>query len=190
VKEDYMKRMKQFNTFMLFGVFLLLYMFLFSFVFIFKYVSPLELFNPDRSYFRGVNIIPFHTIYSYLSGSLDVSQGVVVSNILGNIVLFTPVGIYLQLLKKNKKIWISMLIVLLTTFSVEMIQFIFGLGAIDIDDIILNCLGGFLGILIYKGLYAFFKNEEKVRTIFVVSGSIVILIPILITIIYGLRWRF
>lgn len=182
-----MKRMKQFNSFILFGVFLLLYILLFFYVLIFKNVSPLELFSSTREYVSGVNVIPFHTISSYLSGSQNVI--IAASNILGNILLFVPLGIYLQLLKKNKKIWISMLIVFLSTLFAEMFQFMFGLGAADIDDIILNCLGGFIGILVYRGLYAFLKSEEKVRATIVISGFIVILIPILVTNILGLRLR-
>ncbi len=70
-----------------------------------------------------------------------------------------------------------------------MFQFIFGLGAADIDDIILNCAGGLIGILVYRGLYAFLKNEEKVRTAIVLSGIIIILIPVLVTVMLGFRFR-
>lgn len=181
------KRKKQFNSFILFGVFLLLYTLLFIYALIFKHVSPIELFSSDREYLRGFNVIPFHTIYSYISGSQNII--IVASNILGNIILFVPLGIYLQLLKKNKKIWISILIVFLITMFVEAFQVIFGLGVGDIDDIILNCLGGIIGILVYRGLLLLLKNEEKVRTAIVFSGFILMLIPILFTSISGLRLR-
>ncbi|HHD2753207.1 TPA: VanZ family protein [Clostridium perfringens] len=183
-----MKKMKKFNSFMLFGVFLLLYAFLCSYTLIFKYVSPLELFSSNREYIRSTNVIPFHTIYSYLSGTLNVSKIIVASNIFGNIILFVPLGIYLQLLKKNK-IWINTMIVFFIALFVEMFQFIFGFGAADIDDVILNCLGGLIGILIYRGLCKFLKSEEKVRTVIVLLGLIVILIPILVTTIFGFRFR-
>lgn len=58
----------------------------------------------NREYIRSTNIIPFHTIGSYLSGALNVSPIIAASNILGNIIFFVPLGIYLQLLKKSKKI--------------------------------------------------------------------------------------
>lgn len=70
-----------------------------------------------------------------------------------------------------------------------MFQLIFGLGAADIDDVILNCLGGLIGILIYRGLCALLKDEEKVRTAIVLLGFIVILIPVFITTIFGFRFR-
>jgi glycopeptide antibiotics resistance protein len=82
-----------------------------------------------------------------------------------------------------------MLIVSLTTLSVEMIQLMFALSIINIDDIILNCSGGLIGILVYRGLYAFLKNEEKVRTTMVLTGFIIILIPVLVISIFGFRFR-
>jgi glycopeptide antibiotics resistance protein len=164
------------KSFILFGVFLISYIFLFLLIFLFKYVSPLELFSPDRIYNRSVDVIPFYTIYSYLSG--DVNPIIVMTNILGNIILFMPLGVYLQLLKKDKRISISMGIVFLISLLVEMFQFIFGIGATDIDDIILNSLGGLIGILVYKVLLLIFKDEEKVRLTIVVIGLIVILFAI------------
>ncbi|CAN7750327.1 VanZ family protein [Paenibacillus sp. LjRoot56] len=166
------------KSFILFGVFLISYIFLFLLIFLFKYVSPLELFSPDRIYYRSVDVIPFYTIYSYLSGELNVSPIIVMTNILGNIILFMPLGVYVQLLKKDKKISISMGIVFLISLLVEIFQFIFGIGATDIDDIILNSLGGLIGILVYKVLLLIFKDEEKVRLTIVVTGLIVILFAI------------
>lgn len=70
-----------------------------------------------------------------------------------------------------------------------MFQFIFGIGTADIDDVILNCLGGLIGILIYRGLCALLKDEEKARTAIVLLGFIVILIPVFIITIFGFRFR-
>ena len=184
-----MKKFKKFNAFMLFGIFLFLYTLICSYALIFKYVSPLELFSSNREYIGSVNVIPFHTIYSYLVGGLNVPPIVILSNIIGNIVLFIPMGIYLQLLKKNKKIWISTLFVLFISLFVEMLQLILGLGAADIDDIILNFLGGLIGVLIYRGLCALLKDEEKVRISIVFLGGITILVPIFVMTIFGLRFR-
>lgn len=165
-------------SFILFGVFLFAYIYLFLLIFLFKYVSPFELFSPDRMYHRSVDVIPFNTIHSYLSNEKNVSPIIVMSNILGNMILFMPLGMYLQLLKKNKKISISIGIVFLISVLIEMFQYIFGIGATDIDDIILNSVGGLLGIVVYKGLLLLFKDEGKVRLTIVVAGLMVILIAV------------
>lgn len=67
-------------------------------------------------------------------------------NIFGNIILFVPLGIIINYQKKNLifKIFSLTIIVIL----LEIIQFILNLGIFDILDIILNFLGGIIGILL------------------------------------------
>ncbi|UZM99931.1 VanZ family protein [Lysinibacillus sp. MHQ-1] len=43
----------------------------------------------------------------------------------------------------------------------ETIQFIFTVGSADIDDLILNTIGAWLGYLAYKGLLLTPKKNEK-----------------------------
>lgn len=155
-----MNKLERTKSFLLYAGFLL-YVLLLSYVLFLKIVSPLELFSINRREFRNINIIPFYTIYGYLSGILNVSQTVVIHNVLGNIAIFIPLGIYLELFRKDKRISMCIFLVFLISLFVEIIQYIFGLGMSDIDDVILNCLGGLIGILSYKVLALFFKNDEK-----------------------------
>ena len=175
-------KMKKFNTVMLFGVFLILYILLLCYALLFKNVSPLEIFDLKRQYIRNFNIIPFHTIKSYLSFS---NRFIAIDNIIGNIILFIPLGIYLQLFEKSRKVFVSIPVIFLVTLSVEILQFALALGAADVDDIILNLLGGVFGILIYRMLCRLLKSEERVRTAIVIAGTIII-VPLLV--LYGMMW--
>ncbi len=64
----------------------------------------------------------------------------------GNILLFIPLGFFLKYF-----IWKEHIIVLLyacaISVSIELCQLIFHLGVCDIDDVILNSVGAFTGIL-------------------------------------------
>ena len=110
------------------------------------------------------NFIPFKTIWGYLSGGIRVSQAAVVRNLLGNVLVFVPYGLYLQTLLKNKAFAKSLLLVAATSVAVETTQLVFGLGTFDIDDVILNCLGGVIGIMFYKLLLRFLGQESKAKT--------------------------
>ncbi len=156
------------------------YIILFLSIVVFKYVSPLELFNGNRIIFRGMNLLPFRTIKGYLTGTFYVSQSVVLKNVLGNIVLFVPLGIYLQLFKKDKKILPSIFWVFGISTSVEIIQFVLAIGSADVDDILLNCTGGIIGILFYKILNAMIKNDDRIRTAITIL-SLIICISLLLT---------
>jgi len=127
---------------------------------------------------RSINIVPFRQIIAYLSGGLHISSTVAFNNLLGNVVIFIPLGIYLTTLKKNKSVMHNLLLVFSISLFAEAIQYIFSLGSSDIDDLILNCLGGLIGILIYKAMLLLRKSEEKVRSL-VTLLSVVVGVPII-----------
>lgn len=114
---------------------------------------------------RSVNLIPFGTIGGYLADLTGAShlRAFALQNLLGNIVIFIPLGGYAALFNKDKRVWKNLLIVLGATVLAEVVQTAFKLGHGDIDDVILNCLGGLLGILFCKGLYRLCGDEEKTR---------------------------
>ncbi len=100
---------------------------------------------------RRWNLIPFHTISSYLSADgYAVSTSVRAINLLGNILVLVPFGVLLPLAfpKTNKWyrvfLWGSALILF-----IEATQFIVGRAA-DIDDYILNILGVLLGYALLR----------------------------------------
>lgn len=90
------------------------------------------------------NFIPFKEILRYKVGSK-----VFIRNILGNILLFVPFGLFVSHYIKNKKMYPILLISVLVSCSIEFAQTKIGRTA-DIDDVILNTLGGVIGYFIYK----------------------------------------
>lgn len=161
-----------FQSILLYTIFVF-YLIIFLSIIIFKYVSPSELINADRAIFRSVNLIPLHTIKGYLLGTFEVSRSTSLKNVFGNIILFIPLGIYLQLFTKHKKILANLLGVFVISLSFEVVQYIFAIGASDIDDILLNCMGGLIGILLYKLMITLIKDDNKVRTTITIFSSII-----------------
>lgn len=74
----------------------------------------------------------------------------------GNIVWFIPFGMYLQYTKKFKNILLVTLCGLLFSLCIETMQYAFGTGVTELDDLILNTFGAFLGAAGVK-LYQKFK---------------------------------
>jgi len=98
---------------------------------------------------RSINIIPFKTILQYLINPSSIRATII--NIAGNIVAFIPMGFLLPMISnKCKDFKVSILIIIIATMTIEILQYITGVGASDIDDLLLNTLGGILGYLIYK----------------------------------------
>lgn len=107
----------------------------------------------------GVNLVPLRTIRNYIkySGFLHT-----MTNILGNIIIFLPLGIFLaEIFPKARKLLNILGISFITSFFVEFIQFFIG-RSVDIDDLILNVLGSVIGYFIWKKILRF-KFERKKR---------------------------
>ena len=98
------------------------------------------------------NFIPFKEILRY-----KYTSNLFYKNVLGNMLLFVPFGYFVNNILKNKKIFINILVTLITSLSTEIIQMNIG-RSFDIDDIILNVCGGIIGYLIYI-------TKEKIKSI-------------------------
>jgi len=138
---------------------------------LYGFSSPIGGFGGVRGNYRGLNLIPFRSITSYLTGRIIFPY--LINNLLGNIVVFVPMGIYISLLRKSKGVFISLLYVFFVSLSFEVLQYIFARGTCDIDDVLLNCLGGLIGIIVYKCLRFFLKKEERVRSAITVLAAII-----------------
>lgn len=121
------------------------------------------------------NFIPFREIFRYHIGSR-----LFLKNVLGNVLLFMPFGFFSSYYLKFKKPWVILGLTLVTSFSIEVIQMSIG-RVFDVDDILLNIVGGYFGYLIYSVISSigdrtpdFFKNE-----IFLDAVSIIILVGVI-----------
>ena len=92
---------------------------------------------------RSINLIPFHYDQE-TSGHLE--------EVIYNIIVFIPLGVYVQIFRENWKKSMKFLFIFSTSFLFEMVQFIFAIGASDITDLIGNTIGGIVGILVYMML--------------------------------------
>jgi glycopeptide antibiotics resistance protein len=115
-------------------------------------IGDLGLF--DYSSWRlTTNFVPFETILRYINYSQYFNWDIIIVNLLGNLLIFTPMGFLLPLLsKKFRKVWVIICLGFFASLAVETIQFIFTVGSADIDDLILNTIGAWLGYIAYKGI--------------------------------------
>lgn len=73
-----------------------------------------------------------------------------VVNIFGNIFAFAPFGFVLPIISdKNRKFWNIALLSLEFSLTIELIQLLFKVGIFDVDDIIMNTIGGMIGYLCF-----------------------------------------
>ena len=96
------------------------------------------------------NFTPFKTIKMYIR-YYDLPGLRSFANLFGNVLIFVPVGILLPMVHKCSKNVICMMFnVLFFIVGIEVFQLFSNFGAFDVDDIILNTLGVFLGRCLYR----------------------------------------
>ena len=134
-------------------------------------------FSIDELYkSRSINIIPF-------MGSVIVNGRIYISEIINNIIVFVPVGIYICMLKENWSILRKISVGFFISLGIEVLQFVLAIGATDITDLIGNTLGGIIGIGVFYIFSKVFKDKtNNIINILALISTIllVVLISILI----------
>jgi glycopeptide antibiotics resistance protein len=105
---------------------------------------------------RQVNLIPFSE-FLIKYGKIDFGE------IIMNIVIFVPLGIYAGILYKRWSFGKNLFFFFLISLIIEGLQFILRVGAFDITDIITNTLGGIIGLMIFIAIEKVFKNSVKAQ---------------------------
>ena len=85
-------------------------------------------------------------------------------NVIGNIGVFIPFGLFVPTLFSNcKNICLTVLLTLQMSLAVELIQLVTQVGSFDVDDILLNTMGGLCGYLIWF-IFGIIKTlRDKIR---------------------------
>lgn len=101
-----------------------------------------------RSY--HYNLILFKEIKRFIVYRENLGTMAVALNLMGNIAAFIPFGTILPIMRRKCR---SFFYMTLLTFEfslvIEVIQLVFKVGSFDVDDLLLNTIGGMLGYLIF-----------------------------------------
>ena len=115
---------------------------------------------------RFTNFIPFKTIIEYVQRYIDGYRNLSVLNLLGNFVLFMPMGALLPcVIRKLDRFWKVNLTVLGMVVMVEIVQGILRVGSVDIDDVLFNVVGAMIGYGLVRlpFIYNFFKKINLIK---------------------------
>lgn len=115
------------------------------------------------------NFIPFKEMFRY-----DFGSRLFFKNVIGNMIMFLPYGFFVAQFIREKRTLLVTFLIFITSFTIETTQLWIG-RVFDIDDILLNILGGLLGYGLYlfisllrEKLPKFLKNEWFYNIMFLV----------------------
>lgn len=102
----------------------------------------------------GFNLVPLRGLLEQIGNILaeqDVARNIIY--IVGNILGFAPLGFFLPVLfSVQRKLRMFLITILLAIFVLELVQVMTMRGSFDIDDIILNTAGAYLGFMVMHGV--------------------------------------
>ena len=100
----------------------------------------------DLPHLRNINLISYGDS-GIINGQLDVRE------LVENILIFVPFGVYAGMLVKERSWWKVILAGAGFSLILETLQYVFAIGASDITDVINNTLRAALGMLWWKGVH-------------------------------------
>ena len=127
------------------------------------------------------NYVPFKEMFRYAIGSRMFFK-----NVIGNMIMFLPFGFFVAYFLKLNKARYILLLSTLVSVTIEIIQKSIG-RVFDVDDIILNIIGGLFGFLIFKLIY-FLKSKapEFLKKDIIYNIIIVVIIAVMIAYMLGI----
>lgn len=83
-----------------------------------------------------------------------------VLNVFGNMVAFIPCGFFLPIVSRRSRRWYNaILLSFCLSLSIETAQLIWKVGSFDVDDLLLNTLGGAVGYVCYRMVQRFRRRR-------------------------------
>ena len=152
---------------------------IFNLIFIVYLLVLFQLVTSQDLVGGGTNLTPFKEILRY-----EITSTSFMKQVIGNILLFVPLGYYIAHYCKMKSVVGVTIVSLLSSATIEIVQHYIG-RSVDIDDVILNVFGGIIGYLIYKVIN---KLEQKLPKVFrktwfynIISVIVILLIGVYLT---------
>lgn len=146
----------------------LFFLFLYTIILVKAVIFPIYLKGMIPAGPPAINVVPFKSIietFIYMSVKTSLIQ------VVGNIVLFIPLGFLIPIINGNvNKLSKIMILIFSVSLSIELVQFFISLAAgvpshvTDIDDIILNFIGGIIGYFVYLIINKFILSKFELRS--------------------------
>lgn len=103
-----------------------------------------KLWRPERQHARALELVPFDMFFSGKHWFYPLFET------LGNISMFVPFGLMLYMVlprSRPRRILTVVVAGFLFSLAIEVAQYVFSVGRTDIDDLICNTIGAYVGAL-------------------------------------------
>ena len=125
-------------------LFLLYVGFLIYFLFVAEWYGRTEIAEDYR-----YNLELFKEIRRFITYREQLGTFTVFANLFGNILIFVPYGFFISMASRSRGFFKTLFCSMGLSLCVEIIQLFTRVGSFDVDDILLNTIGGVLGYITF-----------------------------------------
>ena len=125
-------------------LFLLYVVFLIYFLFLAEWYGRTGISEEYR-----YNLELFREIKRFIIYREQLGAFAVFANLAGNILIFVPYGFFISVASRERGFFKTLFFSMGLSLCVEIIQLFTRVGSFDVDDILLNTIGGVLGYIIF-----------------------------------------
>lgn len=110
------------------------------------------------------NLTPFAEINRYLIYQESFTWENLITNLAGNILVFAPLGVLIPIIRRKKTGFFYVLfLTLFISLFIETVQLITKVGVFDVDDLIMNTVGGVLGYLAFSIARLWYRYRYRIK---------------------------
>ena len=95
------------------------------------------------------NLVLFKEIRRFIVYREQLGAFAVFSNLFGNILIFMPFGFFISMASRSSSFFKALFNSVGLSLCVEVLQLVTRVGSFDVDDILLNTIGGILGYIVF-----------------------------------------
>ena len=103
--------------------------------------------EPSEGY--RYNLVLFKEIMRFIEYREELGVFAVFANLFGNILIFVPYGFFISMASTSRGFFQTLFYSFALSLGVEIFQLFARVGSFDVDDLLLNTLGGILGYILF-----------------------------------------
>lgn len=140
----------------------ILIVFYIGFVFYFLLISEIYGRTGEMKDYH-YNLVLFKEIMRFWNYRDQLGIFSVSANLAGNILIFIPFGFFMPVASEHRNFFVTVMDTFLLSLIIEVIQLLAKVGCFDVDDLLLNTIGGVVGYIIFMISNVIRRNYVKKR---------------------------
>lgn len=109
------------------------------------------------------NLVLFQEIKRFWNYREQLGIFAAATNLLGNVLIFLPFGFFMAMASKYRSFLSTLIYSFALSLTIELSQLFMKVGCFDVDDLLLNTIGGILGFITFLICNVIRRNYAKKR---------------------------